>query len=247
MHWLLLPSVTPILSCIALCTQFFTLVLVLYRLSKQASIPLIYTARPSLAVLPPLTCYQGTCCPLHPCATSPFMPCNPPSGSPPFTSLDISSAPDNPYGFSLLGYVITPTVLEPPSPRAPVSTAGLVPSGPDGGHVSSSGLLTSYVLLHLHPLLFCPISWCILFVVVFFWAPFCAFLRGLGVFNPCQSLAPVLIPSLFGRSGAVQAARPSPSPLPLARVFLIPYLSVLVVCGVRAQRIISLSWPGLIG
>ena len=50
-------------------------------------------------------------------------------------------------------------------------------------------------------------------VLVFVWAPFCAFLRDLGTSTPWQSPDPALIPTLLGCDVAVQAARiPPPSP-----------------------------------
>ena len=112
------------------CTQFSTLVPVWDRLTKQAYIPPASTVCPTLAVLPPSTCYPGPCHPLNPRATSPFLLSCPLSGRPPFSDLDIASAPVNPCGLSLLGYILLLSVLKPPPFPPPALTTNYITLNP---------------------------------------------------------------------------------------------------------------------
>ena len=68
---------------------------------------------PSLAVLPPLTYYPGSCRPLRPRAVSLFLIPLPLSSRPLFAALNISSIPVDPCGCYLLGSVLLHPVLEP--------------------------------------------------------------------------------------------------------------------------------------
>ena len=53
---------------------------------------------------------------MQPGSTIPFLSPLPLSGRPPFASLDVDSAPINPCGFTLLGYILPPPFLGPPPP-----------------------------------------------------------------------------------------------------------------------------------
>ena len=74
------------------------------------------TSYPAVAVLPPPTCYPGPSWPLQPRVASLFLPPLPPSVIPPLSTLDISSAPDDPCRGSLLRYKFLCHVLESPPP-----------------------------------------------------------------------------------------------------------------------------------
>ena len=63
--------------------------------------------------------------------------------------------------------------LKPPPVLA--STTGLGPSSPKRGRTSSSSILPSSVVITLHLIMWRPVSWCILGVLVFVWSPFSHF------------------------------------------------------------------------
>ena len=63
--------------------------------------------------------------------------------------------------------------------------ASLVPSSTEEGRVSGPGIVPFSIVLSLHLILCQPVSWCLPGVIIIVWAPFCAFLRGLGVSTPC--------------------------------------------------------------
>ena len=170
------------------------------------------------------------------------MPIRTPSSHPTFAALDVYNTPVSPCGFSVLVYVLPPPFLKLPPPPLSASTCGSSPFGSKGGLASSSSLLSSSITLPLHPLLCHPISWCLLVVVVFFWAPFCAFMRGLGV-STCLPL-----PSSLRYLAVQDRFRPpdpfpfiAPYPFPIC-VLLITSPSVLVVRGFREQQKILQSW-----
>ena len=119
---------------------------------QKSSVLPASTACPELAILTPSTCYPGPCPLLHPHSTRLFLPYCPPSSRSHFSALKSGSAPVNSCGLSFLGYVLSRPVLTPPPPPL-ASTTGLFPSVPEGSRASSTGILTSYVVIYFHPLL----------------------------------------------------------------------------------------------
>ena len=93
---------------------------------------------------------------------SPFWPSLPPSGRPTFAAIDIASIPVNPCGFALIYSVLPPQFLEPLPPPCRPQPAAWYLSVPRRFVPPVTGLLSSSVVLPLHPLLCCPVSWCLL-------------------------------------------------------------------------------------
>ena len=92
---------------------------------------------PALAVLLPSTWSPGPSSTTQPRSASLFLHSRPPSGCPPCTTLNVASVPIEPRGYYLLGSVLPLPLLKPPAPPLPALTCGLVPTGSEGGRVSS--------------------------------------------------------------------------------------------------------------
>ena len=149
-----------------------------------------------------------------------------------------------------MDYVFPPPFLEPPPPPPlPASAAGPAPSGPEGG-----SFLQSWPpdLLRRASSLPAPVPPCILMT-----SGSCCLCMGtlLHVFERHGRLHSLEIArprphpratwSCRRRSGRPDTPTLSPSLFPC--VILIPSPSVLLVRGVRSQRRILLSCPGLLG
>ena len=92
-------------------------------LDRLSTWKIVHSQRPTLlvpvlAVLPSSTCSPGPCRLLQPRTVRPFLMPLPLSGRPPFSALDVASIPVNPCGLALIGYTLSPQLLETLLPPA---------------------------------------------------------------------------------------------------------------------------------
>ena len=173
-------------------------------MTKQASIPPAYTARPALDVLPPSTYSPGPCRPLHPRSTNLFLTYRPLPSRPPFAALNVTIAPVNPCGYSLRGYVLPPPFFRPLPPSTGLDR-GPSPFRYQGGSCLQSwspALLfrASSSPAHIPPCLLMSSGSSFLRM-----GALLRIFRGIGISTPWQSPATNLIPALPRRVSAVQS------------------------------------------